>query len=279
MTRGASSPKSFPDWMLSVMDRLCQEGLACDGLRPEAPEAEAEVTFAGATIVRSSGSWLDDGLSIGLSLVVLGSDSNDGSYDRIIGLTASTITMLGTIGFVDEGPTANVTITGSRPANGIALYHGREWQEVWETPPCVWFRPIRGELGGGESGAGLKTHHTATRQRQAIASLFWAVEIRVWGIEPDTARATGYLESIERLRDAFEIIDNVVRVCTLSAAGYGKWIEVPGWEGEGVTSHGESAVLLFAVPVTVYDYPKPLIPALTPFVFETGNPVVVRPGE
>lgn len=72
---------------------------------------ELEVDFADAdpdTITRSDGSWIADGVRVGMRAVVSDSADNDGTYLPITNVTATVLTFGGSVEFVAE---ANVTVS------------------------------------------------------------------------------------------------------------------------------------------------------------------------
>jgi len=59
------------------------------------------LTFNGNSLTRTSGSWLDDGFTVGEYFTVAGSNSNNGAY-KIAAVTATTLQLLGDAIFVEE---------------------------------------------------------------------------------------------------------------------------------------------------------------------------------
>lgn len=72
------------------------------------------ITFneSARTIVRASGSWLDDDYREGTVVTVSGSTSNDGSY-VVDSRTGTTLTLTSSASLTDEGPVSGVTVTGN----------------------------------------------------------------------------------------------------------------------------------------------------------------------
>jgi len=84
---------------------------------PEHRMTTASVTFAevgatGDTITRSSGSWVSNGFADGDMLVISGSALNDAVHAAKIVVTSATVITLDTDDLANEGPVANVSITG-----------------------------------------------------------------------------------------------------------------------------------------------------------------------
>lgn len=73
--------------------------------------ATGDLTFAssGNSLERATGSWLDDGLSIGTVVAISGSTSNNRSF-TVASLTASTLTFISSDNVVNEGPTSDPTV-------------------------------------------------------------------------------------------------------------------------------------------------------------------------
>jgi hypothetical protein len=65
--------------------------------------------FAGRTITRSSGSWIDDGFAPGMTVTIKGSEDND-IRATVAAVAATVLTLLSPAELIDEGPTAGVTV-------------------------------------------------------------------------------------------------------------------------------------------------------------------------
>jgi len=72
----------------------------------------AEVGATGDTITRASGSFVSDGFATGDILTISGSTSNNGTLAAAATVTSATVITLDTDDLADEGPVANVSITG-----------------------------------------------------------------------------------------------------------------------------------------------------------------------
>ena len=86
---------------------------------------EVEFAAAGDTIVRTVGSWVDDGFVNGQTIEVSGSVYNDGTHVLNAAVTATTLTMTGST-LVDEGPLTEVRISaGHIPTADFDQAHQR----------------------------------------------------------------------------------------------------------------------------------------------------------
>ena len=84
-----------------------------------------EFAAAGDTIVRTVGSWIDDGFVNGQTIEVSGSIHNDGTHVLNAAVTATTLTMTGST-LVDEGPLTEVRISaGHIPTADFDQAHQR----------------------------------------------------------------------------------------------------------------------------------------------------------
>lgn len=273
MTLGSSAPVSLCEEVLAIMDRLCMEGIARDGLRPRDAVATGALTFAGNTITRASGSWIDDGLSAGGVPTVSGTSSNDGAYGNVIGLTDAVLTLRTNIVFVDEVAPAG-TVVVAHPETSFALYYGTQWNDAWTGPNKAWFRVSTAER------VDLKTMHTGTRSRTALDCFGWRLEVRIWGPEPtDVEQVTTYRRDVMRMRPAYNIFENVARVIRSRGPGYVTFAEVQGWQDEtAILRHGEELFFAAVLPIPIYDYQKPALPSGLKLLVN-GAPTVVAPGD
>lgn len=95
---------------LTLLEQYGRDVQAIFTVRPRyKPTLELTVgtTFADAnpdTMVRSTGSWMTDGVKVGMRALVDGTASNDGTFARVAIVTALTLTFTSGAGFVAEGP-------------------------------------------------------------------------------------------------------------------------------------------------------------------------------
>jgi len=73
----------------------------------------AEVGATGDTITRSAGSFVTDGFTAGMILTIAGSSNNNGTLAAGVDTVTALVITLDTDDLVDEGPVADVTITGT----------------------------------------------------------------------------------------------------------------------------------------------------------------------
>lgn len=103
----------FEQIRASVIDRLPLATMSATSHRMSAVNVTfAEVGAMGDTIVRASGSWATDGFATGDIVTIAGSASNNKTTAAVVTVTNATTITLGADDLVDEGPVANVTITG-----------------------------------------------------------------------------------------------------------------------------------------------------------------------
>lgn len=103
----------FEQIRASVIDRLPLATMSATSHRMSAVNVTfAEVGATGDTIVRASGSWATDGFATGDIVTIAGSASNNKTTAAVVTVTNATTITLGADDLVDEGPVANVTITG-----------------------------------------------------------------------------------------------------------------------------------------------------------------------
>jgi hypothetical protein len=179
-----------------------------------------------------------------------------------------------------EGIAYDGTAEGPRPAETqFALCLGPQWLDQWKGANACVLVPSVGAVGQGATGSAIKTLQ-GKRDRIALFSLMWGVEIHVWGREPD-ALVVGRQRDVERYREAFQIFENVSRVLYLYASGYGLWSDNQGWNTETpINRYGEAILATIMFPVPVYDYPRFRIPRPTDqqLIPDVGQPIIQNPG-
>ncbi|MFA6619112.1 MAG: hypothetical protein WCT23_08605, partial [Candidatus Neomarinimicrobiota bacterium] len=105
----------FEQVRASVIDRLPLATVSATSHRMSSVNVTfAEVGASGDTIVRASGSWATDGFATGDILTISGAaeGGNNQTTAATVTVTNATTITLGSDDLVDEGPVANVTITG-----------------------------------------------------------------------------------------------------------------------------------------------------------------------
>ncbi len=97
----------------------------------------ANVGATGDTITRSTGSWVDDGFAIGMSIRVTGSVSNN--VTATIATVAATILTLGATALTDEGPVSDCTVTagGITSTTLVSAATGPDDDDDTSTPPAT----------------------------------------------------------------------------------------------------------------------------------------------
>jgi hypothetical protein len=172
-----------------------------------------------------------------------------------------------------EGLAFDGTAEPPRPAENLfALAVGSQWLDRWSGANACVLVPSSGAAGNGPTGSDLRTLQSE-RDRVALFALRWNIDVHVWGRE--SPEAVGRAKDTERLREAFQILNNVARVMYLSTSGYGKWEGVAGVNNDTETMrYGELIVVTFSVSLPVYDYVRTKIPLPQVLQPAAGHPVV-----
>jgi hypothetical protein len=93
---------------------------------------EVSSTFADAdpdTLTRATGSWIADGVKVGMRATVTGSSNNDGVYLPIVTVTATVLTFGGAVAFAGEGP-VDVSILFEETEEDWISNVASEWSSV-----------------------------------------------------------------------------------------------------------------------------------------------------
>lgn len=272
MTLGSAAPLGLADWVKSIPTRLIAEGLAFDGLIPGPGAATITATFAGATIMRTAGSFIDDGFAVGQIVDVSGSTDNDGEYAIVATIAADVLTFTGGVAFASESDTAGVVVTAMADPAAFSVWIGTQNRDRWTGGNSVVFVP---SSGAEEKPAAF---HNQNAARRHIVTVRWSLDVLVWGTEPSLSDFRGLDFDAERLRSAVEIWENVARVLKGSAYGFGRIESIDAWDQEtAVLRFGESLTMRYSVPIPLYDWPRTNIPTPQRLRPKAGEPIVKGP--
>jgi hypothetical protein len=149
-----------------------------------------------------------------------------------------------------EGLAFDGTAEPPRPAENLfALAVGSQWLDRWSGANACVLVPSSGAAGNGPTGSDLRTLQSE-RDRVALFALRWNIDVHVWGRE--SPEAVGRAKDTERLREAFQILNNVAETMR----------------------YGELIVVTFSVSLPVYDYVRTKIPLPQVLQPAAGHPVV-----
>lgn len=265
MIAGSAKPTALSSWLNLVASILIVGAppsappVAFDGVagRRDA-SSSAELTFAANTIVRSAGSWLDDGWLPGYTATVLGSMSNDGEWAVVVDATETTLTFTSTLAFVGEEPDPDapyvISVTGEAP-EGFALYVGPQHIHDWTGGDVAVIVPVALEdiapKAFGESPALLG----------ATALL---VDVHIWGVEMpnDPPPLASIVHDIVRYDSPWNIFQNVYRALKFAARGLSLSIISADMENETENlRHGEAFIArIRATSFPIYDFTGSPVP-------------------
>ena len=166
------------------------------------------------------------------------------------------------------------------PADAFSVFLGVDHKHQWTGADQLVLVPFTGALGESKDGGALSTLSGDVTTRKAITSIVMATEILVWGRPPDyDADLPGRTARLAKFRRALAIFANVLRVLHDTTAGFGRWLDVRGWQSETeALRYGEEFHAVFAVPIPFYTYPRTPLPVPLAPAFP-GSPLVVAPGD
>jgi hypothetical protein len=123
---------------LTLLEQNAKDVLAIFSVRPRyktIPVYAVSVTFADAnpdTMARASGSWIADGVKVGMRVTVTGTVSNNAIFVRVATVTALTLTFSAGVAFVAEGP-VSATLLFEETEDDYGTNIGTEWGAVNDT--------------------------------------------------------------------------------------------------------------------------------------------------
>lgn len=265
MIAGSAKPTALSSWLNLVASILIVGAppsappVAFDGIAGRAnASSAAELTFADNTIVRTVGSWLDDGWLPGHTARVSGSASNDGDWAVVVDATDTTLTFTSTIAFVAESPDLvtpyTIDVTGAAP-DGFALYVGPQHIHDWTGGDVAVIVPV------GFEDVPPKAFGEAPAILGAIALL---VDVHVWGVEmpSEPPPLASIVHDIDRIDSAFNIFQNVYRALKLAARGLSLSIVSADMENDtAILRHGEAFIArIRATSFPIYDFAGSPVP-------------------
>jgi hypothetical protein len=103
----------------SLRDRYEPCAMQKPAARMTGAPSDLDFVAAADTITRNTGSWVDDGFVVGMSVTIAGTASNNGVKGLVVTVTATVLTLASSPGLVDEANVngAAVTITGISPGD------------------------------------------------------------------------------------------------------------------------------------------------------------------